>query len=656
MNAHATTHRTPSVRRRRVALVGPPNVGKSALFHCLTGVYTQVSNYPGTTVEITEGEARGLPDTALLDTPGVVTLPAVSEDERVTAQILVGGELQAVLQVGDAKNLRRTLRFTTQLAELGVPLVLALNMSDEASRLGLSIDQEALSEALGLDVVPTVAVRGVGIDRLQEALACAHVPGLSLRYPAPIELALEQLRERLPAGTVSPRAMGLLWLARDPMMEAWLRERCSLGDLDALEEVRYTAQMAFVEPIATVLDRTRATFIDGLVSTAMSASLEAGSGLGVQLARLASHPIVGLPVLAAVLAALYAFVGLFGAGTLVDLVEGQLFGGVINPFVSRMVWKWVPIPLLAEFLVGEYGLWTMGMTYAFALILPIVTTFFLAFGLLEDSGYLPRLSVLTDRVFRAMGLNGRAVLPMILGLGCVTMATLTTRILESRRERVLVILLLALAIPCSAQLGVVVGMLAGVSLAATFVWTAVVIGILLAVGWLAARFVPGERTPLLLELPPLRRPVLANILTKTLARLEWYMKEVIPLFLAGTAVMFVLAKTGGLDWLIRAGEPLVGGWLGLPAEASAAFVMGFLRRDFGATGLFVMGASGALTAIQVVVAMVTVTLFVPCVASVFMIARELNWRAATGAVLITFPLAFFVGGLLNRILLLASAW
>jgi len=170
--------------------------------------------------------------------------------------------------------------------------------------------------------------------------------------------------------------------------------------------------------------------------------------------------------------------------------------------------------------------------------------------------------------------------------------------------------------------------------------------------WLAARLMPGERTQLLVELPPLRWPVLSNVVVKTLARVEWYLKEVVPLFLLGTALMFLLDKTGLLAGVIRVGEPLVTGWLGLPPEASAAFLIGFLRRDFGATGLFVMESQGLLNSLQVVVAMVTITLFIPCIASVMMIAKERSWGTALGMVALITPLAFVVGGLLNRALLL----
>src|SRR5262249_34824986 len=214
--------------------------------------------------------------------------------------------------------------------------------------------------------------------------------------------------------------------------------------------------------------------------------------------------------------------------------ENGLFGSVLNPWLTRMVTTWSPWTFLSDMIVGPYGLFTMGVTYAIAIVLPIVVTFFFAFSVLEDSGYLPRLAVMLNRFFRVMGLNGRAVLPMVLGLGCDTMATLTTRILGTRKERVIVVLLLALGVPCSAQLGVILGMLAALSLRATLVWGVVVAGVVLLVGWLASRLIPGERADFILEIPPLRVPAPGNLVRKTMARVEWYLKEAVPLFLLGT--------------------------------------------------------------------------------------------------------------------------
>jgi ferrous iron transport protein B len=241
---------------------------------------------------------------------------------------------------------------------------------------------------------------------------------------------------------------------------------------------------------------------------------------------------------------------------------------------------------------------------------------------------------------------------MVLGLGCVTMATLTTRILATPRERLIATFLMALAIPCSAQLGVVMGMLGALGLAWLLAWVGVLVAVIGLAGFLAARLIPGKRIPLVAELPPLRWPVAGNVLKKTSARLYWYLREVIPLFLAGTFAMWLLDTLGALPWIVARAEPLVTGWLGLPREAAAAFVMGFLRRDFGATGLFAMGA--ALSPAQALVGMVTITLFVPCIASVLMIGKEQGAARAALMVAMIVPVAVLVGGLVRLALVAAG--
>ncbi len=638
-----------------VALIGHPNVGKSALFHKLTGQRVMVSNYPGTTVEVTRGTSLEIPNLTFIDTPGIITFPPHSEDEVVTVKVLFDEPVRAILQVGDAKNLRRTLYLTIQLMEMGLPMVLALNMIDEAQDRGVAVDIEHLEEALNLIIVPTAAVLNQGIDQLKEALLAAQAPRLSWQYPHSVESLIHEFAALLREAQVPPpplgyRALALAWLSGDVVAGTWMKKAIPPEVLELLEAKRSAVEEFEAEPLSELIRQARLQFIDTLVQQCLITRGRDWQGFSARLSHFTLHPFWGLVTIFVVLYAMYLFVGVFGAGTLVGLLEEKLFGEVINPWMIDWVRRLIPISGLSDFFVGAYGLWTMGVTYAIALILPIVTTFFLAFGILEDSGYLPRLAAFSNRLFRAMGLNGRAVLPMILGLGCVTMATVTTRVLDSKRDRLLVILLLALAVPCSAQMGVVVGMLAGISFAATAVWGLVIFLVLVLVGWLAARLLPGERAPLFVELPPLRWPRLSNILLKTAARLEWYLKEVVPVFLIGTAAMFLLDKSGLLAILIKAAEPLVSGWLGLPPQASAAFIMGFMRRDFGATGLFVMESQGLLSPLQVLVAMVTVTLFIPCVASVLMIAKENGWKVATGVVLTVIPLAFGVGGVLYRIL------
>ena len=516
------------------------------------------------------------------------------------------------MQVADAKNLRRALLLTLQLGQLEVPTVLVLNMHDEAEARGIRLDLRGLEAALGIPVRTTVATRGLGVEGVIRALAAARAPRNHI--PMPVDVATPALA--LLTGGEAPAGSPPAVLAR--YHEALLEHAGAIARAHASEGGSHRA----------LLSR--------------------------RLGRVAIHPVWGWPILAAVLWVLYEFVGRFGAGTLVDLVEKGLFHGNLNPWAIAL-FSLVPWGFARDLFVGEYGLITMGLSYGLAIVLPIVATFFTAFGLLEDSGYLPRLAVMSDRVFRLMGLNGKAVLPMVLGLGCDTMATLTTRILPTRKERVMVTLLLALGVPCSAQLGVILAMLAAVPFQAAAVWFVAVFGVMISVGWLAARVLPGERGDFVIELPPMRLPALSNVLSKTVARIEWYLKEALPLFLVGTFVLFLLDRLKLLDVVTRAGEPIVTGILGLPAEASAAFLIGFLRRDFAATRLFDMSRGGGLTVVQLVVAMVTITLFIPCIANVFMIAKERGWRTAAAMAAFIFPLAFGVGGLV-RVFMIAAGF
>jgi ferrous iron transport protein B len=566
-------------------LVGNPNVGKSLIFGYLTGRYVEVSNYPGTTVEVMRGRmSLGGESVLLIDTPGVNSLTPHSQDEHVACDLLHHEHPRAVVQIADTKNLRRALLLTSQLVELGVPITLVLNMQDEAAKRGIHVDLSALSARLGIDVLPATATRGEGLAPLAAAIGNARIAHLAV-----------------------PEVKGL-----------------SPG---AANQVRLTA-------------------VDQILADVYRKDAPTGGSFSEKLAIAAIHPIWGWPILLAVLFVLYEVVGVFGAGVLVNLLENELFGQVVNPVVTNLVGV-IPIPLLRDFLVGEYGLITMALTYGIAIVLPIVFTFFIVFSLLEDSGYLPRLAVMMNRPFKIMGLNGKAVLPMVLGLGCDTMATMTTRILETRRERLLTTLLLVLGVPCSAQLGVILGMVSLISPVSMIVWGTLVIGVMLSVGWIGARLLPGDSSDFIVELPPIRAPRFQNILFKTLARLEWYLKEVLPLFAAGTAVLFALDRTGVLALIEQAASPLVEGFLGLPREATAAFLIGFLRRDYGAAGLFALAREGLLTPTQITISLIVITLFIPCIANLLMIVKEYGWKTAVWVTAVVVPLAFGVGGALN---------
>jgi ferrous iron transport protein B len=689
-------------------LVGNPNVGKSVLFGALTGRYVTVSNYPGTTIEVTRGRlVSKRRHVQVIDTPGTNHLIPMSEDERVTRDILLAEEGATVLQVGDAKNLRRTLALSVELGLLGRPVVLALNMMDEARDRGVRIDRERLATRIGVPVVETVAIRRSGLRALRSASAKAAPPRIEVTYPPAVEEAIQRMTPHLARAGAPPRFLAVLLLSGDGSIFPWLRARIGHAALESCERLRLETSRRVTGPLSHLIQTTHLDAVEKILADCYVASPTVRSGWRHSFARWSIHPLKGIGVLTLVLALTFWFVGLFGAGTLVDLCETGLFGQVLSPLAIQGIDAALPFPhahtvsevavqlevpltpahgldtglgwartvvtpeyqatapltttqkvfaLVHDLLVGPYGVFTMALAYGFAIVLPIVATFFLLFSILEDSGYLPRLAVMVNDLFRVMGLNGRAVLPMVLGLGCDTMATLTTRILDTKKQRLIVTLLLALGVPCSAQLGVLLAMMSVVSPVATVIWLAVMTGVMVAVGWLAARVFRGRPSDFLIELPPIRRPMIGNITVKTLARIEWYLREVIPLFVLGTLILFVLDRSGALPLLRDAAAPVVRGWLGLPTETADAFLMGFLRRDYGAVFLLdaATGPDRILNGAQILVSMVVITLFIPCIANVFVIAREHGTKVAAGMALFIFPFAFLVGGILMRVIRLTG--
>ncbi|MBM2828511.1 MAG: small GTP-binding protein [Actinobacteria bacterium] len=634
----------------KVILVGNPNVGKSVVFGYLTGRYVTVSNYPGTTVEITRGDARERDGSVeVIDTPGVYSLLPMSEDEKVTRDILMAETGARIIQVCDAKNMRRSLMITIQLAEMEVPLILAVNMADEAMARGVMPRVDELEKKIGIPAIPTVAVTKKGVDRLMSLSERSKPPSLRISYGEKIDSAIAQLEQLIPdTAPIGKRALALMLLCGDDSLTPWLAGNVRGDSIKEMNAIRNLMVEEMGEDIAYRVNQMRLQWIDSLLGGLGEEPAESrGTDWPQAFGRLAMDPLYGLPILLAVLFLAYEFVGVLGAKFLVDLLEGGLFGKGIVPAAVWVTERALPWPLARDFLVGPYGMISMALSYAIAIVLPIVGTFFLGFGILEDSGYLPRLAVMVDRVFKRIGCNGKAVLPMILGLGCDTMATLTTRILETRKERIIVTLLLALGIPCSAQLGVILGMLGKVGAAATTAWLVILIGVILAVGYLASKVIPGESSDFILEIPPIRMPLLGNLVVKTMARIEWYLREAVPLFILGTFLLFVADRFGWLLLLQKAAEPIVVGVLDLPPKTAEAFLIGFLRRDYGAAGLFDMARAGLLTNLQVLVSLVTITLFIPCLANFLVIVKEHGYKVAAGMAIFIFPFAILVGALVN---------
>ncbi len=748
----------------KLLLVGNPNVGKSVVFGYLTGKYVTVSNYPGTTVEVSRGGMRyGGKDWEIIDTPGVNSLVPQSDDERVTRDMLISGQPDLIVQVADAKNLRRTLHITSQLAEFGIPMILVLNLMDEARSRNIEIDAAGISELFGIPVIETVAIDGEGLDQLHKMLGRARVPQDPLSAERKNLLTSEELAGTpIAQGTAAiPAALTVEWLqTRDADLRRAVEDALEITtevDRDArlklrklatrLEELRHnfldeavveykrilpgiiadtrssrTLQIAFAFLLAGLayfllteavrlsnsvfrtsiptlydvannwmnqsflpaiqphlgsvgeflfgqLNKDNGAFENGLlypfvtqfflliapVMMPLTFVITRSKSFAEKLGRWTRDWHTGVPLLVVVLLLMYEFVGVIGAATFVDFFENTLFNNHLTPLLKNII----PQGFIYEFLVGKYGLISVGLTYALAIVLPIVMTFFIAFGLLEDSGYLPRLAILSDRVFRFMGLNGKAVLPMVLGLGCDTMATMTTRILATKKERLIATLLLALGVPCSAQLGVIFGISASLSFGAGLTIFGVVLSQMLLIGYLSSKLIKGERGDFIFEIPPIRVPQFRNVWTKTWIRLQWYVKEALPLFVLGTLILFILDRLrvptpwgtqSGLDIIESSLSPIVQGVLDLPKETAQVLILGFLRRDYGAAGLFQMVRDNKLNPVQIVTALITLTLFIPCIANFFMIIREHGVRKAMYILAFITPFAIAVGGAVSWIL------
>lgn len=597
---------------RKIVLVGNPNCGKSVFFNAFTGMYVDVSNFPGTTVEIT---VAPFGQDVIIDTPGVYGISSFNDEERVTRDIVLEADL--VLNVVNAVHLERDLFLTQQLIDLGIPVVVALNMMDEVRHNGLEIDIAALSARLGVPVIPTVAVARQGLAEVKLAIGQASVgrsnPALDERVAALV-------------GQVPNRRQAVLLLEDDQDTAAALGMPIA-GQREAIYRERREQVNAV---IASVVHET-----------------SRGAAFSVTLGRWMVRPLTGIPLLLLTLWGMYWLLGVFIAGQVVGVTEGTIMQGMYEPFVRNLIGGLIsPSSVLGQILIGEFGVLTMTVTYVLGLLLPLVIGFYLMLSVLEDSGYLPRIAALVDRALTKIGLNGRAIIPIILGFGCVTMATITTRLLGSKRERLIAIALLAIAIPCSAQLGVITGLIAPLgakyisfyllSIAATFV----------LVGTLLNRVLPGKSTDLFIDLPPIRLPKLNNVLKKTLNKSYMFILEAAPLFALGALLISGLQVSGLLARMQDIFAPVTVGWLGLPKQAAVAFIMGIVRRDFGAAGL----ADLTLTAGQTVVAMVTITLFVPCIASVLVIFKERNWKESIVLWLGSFATAFLVGGVVARFL------
>lgn len=603
--------------KTKLVLAGNPNVGKSVFFNALTGMYVDVSNFPGTTVDISQGVYKNY---VVLDTPGVYGVSSFNDEERVARDVILNGDI--ILNVVDAVHMDRDLFLTQQLIDMGKRVIVALNMMDDVERNGLQIDVKKLSELLGVPVIPTIAVSKQGMEKLKSKLETASTGNT-------ISGIKNLMQSVIPK--VSNPAEALLVLEEDE---------------NVIERNHIDEKYPFREKI--YLQRRKR--VNEIVNSVVTETSK-GASFKTRLSQWMLKPLTGIPILLLTLFIMYQFLGVLIAQIVVGFTEEVVMGTYYNNFIMNVFSPLVKgYDFLEKFLIGEFGVLTMVPVYIVGLLLPLVIGFYFLLSILEDSGYLPRIAALMDRVLTKLGLNGRAIIPIILGFGCVTMATITTRILGSKRERFIATMLLGLAIPCSAQLGVIAGMTSAIGPVYFLIYLATIMIVFVLAGTLLNLVVPGESTDLLIDIPPLRMPRIKNVLSKTYSKSVAFLKEASPLFVIGAVLITFMDHFGILLAIQNAIAPLTEGFLKLPKEVATAFIMGIVRRDFGAAGLFKLAEEGLLSTVQILISLVVITLFVPCIAAILVIFKE---RSLKEALIIWFGsmlIAFLVGGLLAFVL------
>ena len=567
----------------KILLMGNPNVGKSVIFSRLTGVRVIASNYPGTTVGYTRGFMKLGEDRAeVIDVPGTYTLEPTCEAEEVALRMLDSGDV--VINVVNATNLERNLYLTLQLLERKVPVIVALNMWDDTRHQGINIDLNRLREILGVPVIPTVATTAEGIKELVENL---------------------------------PKAV---------LQDTTARSR----------DERWVAVGSIIEQVQRVTHRHH-TWLERLAD----ASVRPFSGGAIALTVLASAFL------------LVRFIG----ESLIDYIFDPLFTNLWTPVLTRLSKLLGGGGFLHDILIGKliagevdfvqsFGLLSSGLYVPFAMVLPYIISFYLVLGLLEDTGYLPRLAVLMDTIMHRVGLHGYAIIPTLLGFGCNVPAVLATRILESKRERFIAATLISIAIPCAALQAMIFGLVGERG----WKYVAIVYGTLFAVwivlGVILRQAVRGFTPELLIEIPPYRLPPWRAALQKLWMRTYGFLVEAVPIILGAILVINVLHFLGTFETIADFTAPVVTGLFGLPKEAVTALAIGFLRKDV-AVGML---APLALTAGQLVVGSVVLAMFFPCIATFVVLLRELGVVNMLKSAGIMIAAALIVGGLLNLIL------
>jgi ferrous iron transport protein B len=643
---HRRGHGSQNGRRLTVALAGNANVGKSVIFNQLTGSRQITGNWPGKTVERAEGWLRldGV-EVTIVDLPGIYSLSTYSIEELVTRDYIALEKPDVVINVVGAPVLERNLFFTLQLVEMDVPLVVCLNQMDIAEDQGITIDVPALRERLGRPVVATVAPTGRGVRELIEtAVEVARRPGprRPVAFGGGIEAAIQELGGIIEAEDLgleyAPRWTAVKLLEGDPVVRELVASKSERVGRAAealsrrMEEIR--GQPGFVSVASE-----RYALANRLVQAAQIRKKVKRTWLD-RLDRLATHGVFGYGVSFGVIGLLLAWT--FTMGTLLsNLLSGAFaFFQPVDPKVGGA--------LLGVLWSGLFGGFVAGVT----LVVPYVVPFYAMLAVMEDSGILTRVAFMMDSAMHRIGLHGKAVIPLILGYGCNVPAICATRIMATRRERLLASLAITFA-PCAARTIIIMGLVAAFAgIGWALALYAIDIVLAAVVVKIAAKAMPGELTGLIMEMHSFKKPSMSVVARQTWARTRSLVTLVFPIYMAGTAAVQVAYALGWFEPVNKAMAFLTVGWLGLPAVAGVLLIFGAVRKELillMAAAIFGSNVGASLSPVQIIVLALVGTVY-PCLATIGALTREFAWKAAWAIIGANTAIALIVGGVAARVL------
>jgi ferrous iron transport protein B len=651
MSCHAAPDAKEAQRNRglSIALAGNANVGKSVLFNQLTGSSQIIGNWPGKTVERALGtlnfEGKKI---TVVDLPGIYSFSTFSMEEIVSREYIALENPDAVINVVDASVLERNLFFTIQLIEMEAPLVLCLNQVDVAKKKGIVIDRKKLGQALGVPVVPTVAIRGEGIYELTKiavkvARNSCHKK-TTIRYGAEVEERIEKLDQAIQSEKLTlkypSRWVAIKLLENDPEIKKLVgsKSQAVVRESEAL-----SAEISRIhnEQCFAVLASERYSLASKIANEVQRQS-EIKTTLSERLDWVTTHSTFGYITSAAVIVGLLLWTFTVG-GLLSNLFSAALgFLGPVNPRLSGSV--------LGILWNGVYG----GLVAGVTLVIPYVVPFYVMLAMIEDSGILTRVAFMMDSAMHKIGLHGKALIPMILGFGCNVPAIRACRIMETRRERLLAAFAITFA-PCAARTIVILGLVAAfIGPGWALALYAIDIAVIFALGRVALKVVPGKSTGLIMEMHSFKVPSLSVVRKQTWVRTKSIIFMVFPIYIIGSALVQVLFATGTLGYLSNAISPLTVGWLGLPAIAGILLILGVVRKEMILLAAVALYSSTNLalflTPVQLIMLALTGMLFMPCLSTIAVLAKDFGWKSAAAISIANFASAIIVGGIAFRLL------